>query len=110
MTKVFLALPYFDRKSTFDVTHISDKQGLFDKNSICKNKKARLKPHQKPRKTWVGKDVLTRTNKEENEPRISEKLTKSQAGRTLKLMPKKQNEVESTKMLITEHISLFEKD
>lgn len=58
----------------------------------------------------MGRDILTRVSEEENEPRTSEKLTKSQANKTFKPIPKRQNEVESTKALITKLISLFEKN
>lgn len=94
----------------FYATQISDEQDLSDKSSVSENEKARPKPLRKLKKTQVDRDSSTRVFKEENKLRISEKLTKSQASKMLKPMPKRQNEVESVRALIMKRISLLEKD
>lgn len=106
-TKAFSALPDFDEKPTFNAIQIPDEQDLSNKNSVSKNEKGRPKPPQKPRTTRASRDILTRASQEKNEPKVSEKLTKSQVGRRRKPTPKRQNEIKSTKTLIMELILLL---
>ncbi len=98
-------LPDFNEKPTFDATQIPDEQGPSDESSASKNKKVQPKPPQKPKKIQAGRNTTARTSEEENEPKA-----KSRAGRTLKPTPKRQEEAESTRALITELTLLLGKD
>lgn len=51
LTKAFLALPDFNRKSMFNVAQIPDEESPSDKSNIFKNKKLKPKHFQKLRKT-----------------------------------------------------------
>ncbi len=95
----------FNRKPTFNATQIPDKQGLSAKSSASENEKAQPKSPQKSKKIQASRDAIARASKEVNEPKA-----KSRAGRTLKLMPKRQEKAQGTRALIIELISLLEKD
>lgn len=58
----------------------------------------------------MDRNDSTRASKEKNELKVSEKPIKNRASRMFKPMPKKQSKVKSTKVLITEITSLFEKN
>lgn len=59
--------------------------------------------------TLAGRRCINQGFQRGNKPRITEKLTKSWAGKTLKPTPKRQEDAKSDKALITELILLFEK-
>lgn len=58
----------------------------------------------------MDKDVSTKAFEEKNKAKTSKKPTKSQGGRTLKSMLKRQNEVKSARALIIKLTSLLKKN
>ena len=108
-SKTTKSLPDLEGKPTFDGIQIPDEQGPSDESSGSEEERPKSRPPQKPKRTQAGRDAH-RASEEENEPKITEKPAKSRAGRTLKLSPKKQEEVGSaTHTLITKLTSLLEK-